>query len=60
MAERCISEDELANERAKQKLSDGMLWGSQGFPEIAREFAGAYDAEPIRSFHRDCRERKIV
>ena len=56
---RWISEDDLAKERKDQKLPDGLLRATATEPEIVIEFAGAYDAEHIQSFHVDCLERSV-
>ena len=56
---RWVSEDELAPHRKHQKLPDGMIRKTETEPTTVIEFGGAYDAEHVESFHRDCESREL-
>lgn len=53
-----VGEEHYRAERRGEKRPDAMLVGPEG-PYLVVEFAGAYDAEHVDSFHRDCSRRGL-
>jgi len=53
-------EDALRPTRKRQKIPDALLRPcTPNAPPLIIEFGGAYDARRVRSFHRDCLQRKL-
>lgn len=52
-------EDVMAETRHGQKLPDGFIVDQTGNVAWIIEFAGAYDAERVRTVHQDCEDRRL-
>ncbi len=60
VALRWTGEDTLRLTRKRQKIPDAVLRPSApNARPLVIEFGGAYDARRVRSFHRDCSQRKL-